>query len=82
ARNYPNPFNPSTTIGYALPEAGMVTVKIYNLLGAEVATLANGFREAGRYSVRWQANNMSSGVYLVQMRAGDFSQTRKIMLMK
>ena len=82
AQNYPNPFNPATTIEYALPEAGQVTVKVYNLLGVEVATLVNNFKVAGRYNVQWQAGDLASGVYLVQMRSADFTQTRKVMLMK
>jgi len=82
AQNYPNPFNPATTIEYALPEAGQVTIKVYNLLGVEVATLINDFMAAGRYDIHWQAGDLASGVYLVQMRSSDFTQTRKVMLMK
>ncbi len=82
AQNYPNPFNPSTTIEFALPEAGLVTVKVYNLLGEEVATLVNDSREAGIHSVTWNAGQQASGVYLLQMRSGTYSQTRKLMLMK
>ncbi len=82
AQNYPNPFNPSTVIEYALPEAGQVTVTVYNILGVEVATLVNDFQVAGRYIIQWQAGDLASGLYLVQMRSADFTQTRKVMLMK
>ncbi|MCK5332044.1 MAG: T9SS type A sorting domain-containing protein [Candidatus Marinimicrobia bacterium] len=58
------------------------STKVYNLLGVEVATLVNDFKVAGRYNVQWQAGDLASGVYLVQMRSNDFTQTRKVMLMK
>ncbi len=82
SQNYPNPFNPATTVEFALPHDGMVTVKIYNLLGEEVATLVNDVRPAGYHKVTWNAGNYASGVYLLQMRSGDYSRTRKLMLMK
>ena len=81
-QNYPNPFNPATMIKYALPEAGQVSVKIYNLLGVEVASLVNNYQKAGHYEIQWQAGDLASGVYLVQMRSAGFTQTRKAMLMK
>jgi len=81
-QNYPNPFNPATMIKYALPEAGQVSVKIYNLLGVEVASLVNNYQKAGRYEIQWHAGDLASGVYLVQMRSAGFTQTRKAMLMK
>ncbi len=81
-QNYPNPFNPTTMIKYALPEAGQVSVKIYNLLGVEVASLVNNYQKAGHYEIQWQADDLASSVYLVQMRSAGFTQTRKAMLMK
>jgi len=81
-QNYPNPFNPATMIKYALPEAGQVSVNIYNLLGAEVASLVNNYQKAGRYEIQWHAGDLASGVYVVQMRSAGFTQTRKAMLMK
>jgi hypothetical protein len=85
-QNYPNPFNPSTQIKYALPQSGYVTLKVYNLLGAEVTTLVNEFKEAGRYSIELNASNerlnLSSGVYVYSIRVNGFVQTRKMMVLK
>jgi hypothetical protein len=82
SQNYPNPFNPSTTIDFAMPERGQVTLKIYNLLGQEVATLINGELSAGRHGVQWNAAGVASGVYLYQLKAGSFVETRKLTLAK
>jgi choice-of-anchor B domain-containing protein len=81
-QNYPNPFNPSTTIRYHVPVRGLVTVKVYDLLGKEAATLVNSEREAGVYSARFDGAGLSSGVYFYTMRAGTFLQTRKLLLTK
>ncbi|QQS35652.1 MAG: immune inhibitor A [Ignavibacteriales bacterium] len=85
-QNYPNPFNPSTQIKYALPKSGFVTLKVYNLLGAEVATLINEYKEAGRHSVEFNSENenlnLSSGVYVYSIRVNDFVQTRKMLMLK
>lgn len=80
--NYPNPFNPATTINYAIPKDGKVEIKVYDMLGREVATLVNEYKTAGKYEVTFNADNLSSGVYLYTIRAGDFSETKKLMLMK
>jgi len=80
-QNYPNPFNPSTTISYQLPTRGYVTLKVYNLLGQEVATLVNGIEEPGYKSVEFNAGKLASGVYLYRITAGDFIQTRKLLLL-
>jgi len=79
---YPNPFNPTTTIGYAVPFASDVRVVVYDMLGRQAAILVNSNIEAGNYSVNWNASDLSSGMYLVRMTAGDFTRTQKIMLIK
>ena len=81
-QNYPNPFNPSTTISFALPTRATVSLKIFNLLGQEVATLASGEKEAGTYSVQWNASNVSSGEYFYRLDAGSFMQVKRLMLLK
>ena len=82
-QNYPNPFNPSTTINFSLPVASNVTLKVYNMLGAEVATVAQGFHVAGSYSARFDASNLASGVYIYTLRTSSgFVQSNKMLLMK
>ena len=81
-QNYPNPFNPTTNIRFAIPDAGLVTLKIYNLLGQEVTTLVNEYKNAGTYNVDFNAVNLSSGVYFYQINAGNYSDTKKMILMK
>lgn len=82
SQNYPNPFNPSTTIKFALPEAAQVELKVYDVLGAEVATLMNQELQAGRYDVNWDASQLASGVYIYRIKAGDFVDSKKLMLLK
>jgi len=79
---YPNPFNPTTTIGYAVPKSSDVKVIVYDMLGREAAVLVNSSVEAGNYSVNWNASDLSSGMYMVRMTAGDFVSTQKLMLVK
>ena len=81
-QNYPNPFNPSTTIRYAIPEAARVTLKVFNLLGQEVATLVNEQQQAGKFVARFEANRLASGVYFYRLEAGKFSETKKMIFMK
>lgn len=81
-QNFPNPFNPTTTIQYSLPQAGNISLKIYNLLGEEVKTLVNDYQEAGKHSVQFNANNLASGIYFYRLQAGSFIQTKKMILIK
>jgi len=80
--NYPNPFNPSTIISYQIPDDGLVTLKVFDALGREVKTLVNEFKSQGKYSVSFDASNLTSGVYFYQLRAGDFVSIKKMILMK
>ncbi|NQU66978.1 MAG: T9SS type A sorting domain-containing protein [Candidatus Marinimicrobia bacterium] len=79
---YPNPFNPTTTIGYDVPKTSDVKIVVYDMLGRQAAVLVNSSVEVGNYSVNWNASDLSSGMYLVRMTAGDFTSTQKIMLVK
>ncbi len=81
-QNYPNPFNPSTTIRYTVPKSSFITLKIYNLLGQEVATLLNREQTAGTHEVSFDASKLSSGVYFYSLKAGNFTSTKKMMLLK
>ncbi len=86
SQNYPNPFNPSTQIQYSLEKTAQVSLKVYNVLGNEVATLVNGRQEAGSYTVPFNSNkvtpSLSSGVYLYRLEAGSFVSTKRLILMK
>ena len=81
-QNYPNPFNPTTKIRYQLPKESKVVIKIYDILGAEVITLLNEKKEPGVYEVDFNAQHLSSGTYIYRMTAGDFAETKKMVLMK
>ncbi|SMO69934.1 PQQ-dependent sugar dehydrogenase [Gracilimonas mengyeensis] len=81
-QNYPNPFNPSTEITYQLPNVAEVDLRVYNMLGQEVAVLANGQRQAGPHTVRFDGAGLSSGLYIYRLRAGQTALTRKMTLMK
>ena len=81
-QNYPNPFNPATTITYTVPEARKVSLAVYNLLGQRVAILVNELQASGAYAVTFDASRLASGVYFYQLRAGDFVQTQKMLLIK
>ncbi len=82
SQNYPNPFNPSTRINYSVPEFSRVKITIYDIMGRKVKTLLDEEKSAGNYSLDWDASNLSSGVYIYRMRAGNFSTGRKCMLLK
>ncbi len=81
-QNFPNPFNPSTNIKFDLPKESNVAVRIYNILGEEVATLVNRVMQAGRHTVEFNASRLSSGMYIYRIEAGDFVQVKKMLLMK
>ena len=80
--NYPNPFNPTTTISYQLKETGFVCLKVYNSLGQEVSTLVNENKSAGRYDVKFDASSLSSGIYFYTLRANGYSETKRMLLVK
>ena len=81
-QNYPNPFNPSTKISWQSPVNGHQTLKIYDVLGNEVAILVNEYRTVGKYEAEFNASNLSSGIYYYKITAGEFIQTRKMILLK
>ena len=81
-QNYPNPFNPTTTIKYSIVEAGNVELKVYDILGNEVATLVNEAKSPGNYVAEFDATAFASGVYIYTIRTNNFVQTKKMMLMK
>jgi len=82
SQNYPNPFNPTTNIKYQIAEHGFVSLKVYDVLGSEVATLVNGEKLVGSYEVEFDASNFTSGIYFYQLQAGSFIETKKMVLMK
>ncbi|UCE18965.1 MAG: T9SS type A sorting domain-containing protein, partial [Gemmatimonadota bacterium] len=82
AQNYPNPFNPVTSIEFGLPEDARVNVTVYNILGQVVTELVNDDLKAGYHRVRWDGEQAASGIYFYRIRANDFTQTRRMVLMK
>ncbi len=82
SQNYPNPFNPSTEIKYSLADAGNVKVTIYNIVGQEVMTLVDGFRNAGSHLIRFDASSLASGMYLYSIKANEYRSVKKMMLLK
>jgi hypothetical protein len=81
-QNYPNPFNPSITIEYSIPKPSHVVIKIFDVLGIEVATLVNEEKPTGNYKVEFISSNLSSGIYFYRMEAGKFIETKKLLLLK
>jgi hypothetical protein len=81
-QNYPNPFNPVTSIKYEIPKTGFVTLKIFNALGMELTTLVNETKQQGSYEVTWDASNFPSGVYFYELSTGEFSERKKMVLIK
>ncbi len=82
SQDYPNPFNPLTTINYVLNKQNQVTLRVYNIKGQLVKILVNKFQKAGIYQVTWQPDALPSGIYFYRLRAGGFSQTKKLVLQK
>lgn len=82
SNNFPNPFNPSTTIHYSIPYPSNVKIKIYDVIGNEIATLVSEEKQAGSYEAVWNADGLPSGVYFYQLRAGEFMQTKKMILLR
>ena len=82
SQNYPNPFNPETQIKYALPKAKQVKIVVCNILGAEVTTLVNEYKQAGNYNVTFNGSNLASGVYFYKITAGQFTDVKKMLLIK
>ncbi len=80
--NYPNPFNPTTEIRYQIPKVSHVTLKVFDILGREVATLVNEQKSPGTYTVRWDASGVASGIYFYRMQAGMFVETKKMLLVR
>ncbi|MCH7771675.1 MAG: T9SS type A sorting domain-containing protein, partial [Bacteroidetes bacterium] len=81
-QNYPNPFNPTTTIKYQIPELGLVTLKVYDILGREVKELVNAEKPVGTYEVVFNAKSLPSGIYVYELQAGDYIETKKLVLLK
>jgi len=81
-QNYPNPFNPTTQLEYEISQIGFVSLKVYNSLGSEVAVLVNERKPSGKYNVMFDGSNLSSGIYIYRLSAGDFSQTKSMILVK
>ncbi|MHA2101430.1 MAG: T9SS type A sorting domain-containing protein, partial [Candidatus Kariarchaeaceae archaeon] len=82
SQNYPNPFNPSTIIKYQIPQLSFVTIKVYDVLGSEIITLVNEEKPLGSYEVEFNAANLPSGIYFYRLQAGNFVETKKMVLMK
>lgn len=81
-QNYPNPFNPSTEISFNLPVTSVVRLEVFNMIGQKVATLANGQYEAGKHTITWNASASASGLYFYRIKAGEYSESRKMLLLK
>jgi hypothetical protein len=81
-QNYPNPFNPVTTIKYQIPKSGIVSLKVYNILGKEIKTLVNDEKTKGRYEIRFDASNLASGVYIYRIQVNDYVSVKKMILVK
>ena len=82
SQNYPNPFNPSTRISYQLSKSGFVALKVYNTLGQEAAVLVNGYQQAGKYGLNFNASNLPSGIYFYQLTEGEFTSVKKMILLR
>jgi hypothetical protein len=81
-QNYPNPFNPKTKIGFSIPGLGLVSLKVFDILGREVTTLINEEKSAGNYEIEFDASKLTSGVYIYQIKVNDFFESKKMILLK
>ena len=81
-QNYPNPFNPTTMIRFGIPKASNVSITVYNILGQKVADLFKGYKEAGNYQVSFDASKLTSGMYIYRIEAGNYTQIKKMLLLK
>ena len=81
-KNYPNPFNPTTTIHYQIANAGVVNLKVYDVLGKEIATLVNEKKDVGKYSINFNASHLPAGIYFYRLQSGEFVETKKMVLLK
>lgn len=82
AQNYPNPFNPTTTINYQIPQDGLVTLKIYNTLGQQITTLVDEYKSTGKYQVKFDASGLASGVYIYRIESGEYTEAKRMILLK
>ncbi len=82
SQNYPNPFNPSTTIRFSLPQATQIKINVYNMIGEQVATIAEGMYETGNHKITFNASNFPSGAYIYRIESNEFVQVKKMILMK
>jgi hypothetical protein len=82
SQNYPNPFNPNTVISYSIPSASNIKLIVYNTLGQSIKVLESGYKQAGNYSINFNAFGLSSGIYFYKLEAGSFSQIKKMILIK
>ncbi len=81
-QNYPNPFNPTTSISFSIPQAAFVTLKVYDIVGREVANLMSEQKDAGIYNYNFDASKLSSGIYFYRLQAGNFTSSKKMILIK
>nr|MCU0365484.1 T9SS type A sorting domain-containing protein [Ignavibacteriaceae bacterium] len=81
-QNFPNPFNPGTTINFSIPAEGFVTLDVYNSIGQKVASLVNETKTAGSYTVGFDASDLTSGIYFYKISSGNFTETKKMILLK
>jgi hypothetical protein len=81
-QNYPNPFNPSTNIPFDLPSRTYVSLKVYDVIGREVATIVSGEMSAGSYTRIWDASNIPSGIYCYRLQAGSFAETKRLVFLR
>ena len=82
SQNYPNPFNPTTNFEFRIPDFGLVTLKVYDALGREVATVVNKVLPAGKHQYKWDASGLTSGIYFYRIKTGSYSSTKKMVLLR